>query len=136
MIKIIIITHGQLGDEFYKTAESIVGKQEETLVLSLGSHEGLTSLHQRTGDTLKDVENSDGALILTDMLGGTPCNACLPFSNNDKVEIVSGVNLYMLLSAFINRKNMPVKELAAKVISDGQKNIANAKDLFLKKLKK
>ena len=70
------------------------------------------------------------------MLGGTPCNACLPYSNNDKVEIVSGVNLYMLLSAFINRKNMSVKDLAAKVISDGQKNIANAKDLFLKKLKK
>ena len=48
---------------FYKTAESIVSKQDETIVLSLGSHEGLTSLHQRTGEALKDIEKTDGALI-------------------------------------------------------------------------
>jgi PTS system mannose-specific IIA component len=89
----------------------------------------------RVGEILKNIQNSDGTLILTDMLGGTPCNACLPFSTDYKIEIVSGMNLYMLLSAFINRSNLDLKGLTIKAISDGQRNIANAKEIFLKKLK-
>ena len=74
-------------------------------------------------------------LILTDMFGGTPCNSSVPFCTVHHVEIVTGTNLYMVISSFINRKIMPLEELAKKVIDDGKKNIANAKELFLKKLK-
>ncbi|MBN1622328.1 MAG: PTS sugar transporter subunit IIA [Endomicrobiales bacterium] len=134
MIKIVVITHGHLGREIISTAEAIIGKQKEVSVISLGQQEGLTELCNRVSEVIKDVDDSEGALILTDMLGGTPCNACLPFSANDNVEIVSGMNLYMVLSAFINRSNMRLKQLTDKVIEDGKKNISNAKDLLVRKL--
>ncbi|MFH1369281.1 MAG: hypothetical protein ABII64_09165 [Elusimicrobiota bacterium] len=134
MIKIVLITHGNLGKELLLTAENILGKQDETLILALGA-ESLNSLCGQTEEILKQVNNEEGALILTDMLGGTPCNACLPFCDKYNIEIISGINLYMLLSAFMNRSKMPVNELAQKVINDGKKNIANAKEIFLQRLK-
>jgi len=134
MIKIIIITHGDLGAELLRTAESIVGKQENAVILTLTSHESLTAMVEKVGEALKDCDAA-GALILTDMLGGTPCNACLPHCNTKNIEVITGVNLYMLLSSFINRNQLELKELADKVISDGKKSINNAKEIFLKKLK-
>jgi len=135
MIKILIITHGDLGREMLRTAEMIIGKQEEVETLTLTSQDSLATMHARVGEILKNINNAEGVLILTDMLGGTPCNACLPFSTDYNIEIVSGLNLYMLLSSFINRAHLDLKGLAVKVISDGQRNIANAKEIFLKKLK-
>lgn len=135
MIKIIIITHGQLGTEILRTAETIVGKQEGAAVISLGHEDSLASVAKRTEEILTSLESPAGILILTDMLGGTPCNACLPFSVNHNIEIVSGINLYMLLSAIINRGNMSLSELAKKVIADATKNITNAKTMFLQKMK-
>jgi len=135
MIKIIIITHGNLGKEVLLTAESIVGKQENVLVLSMGSN-SLNNVCIQTEEILKDVDPLQGALILTDMLGGTPCNAALPYSDKYNVEIVSGINLYMLLSSFMHRADLSVNELSQKVIQDGRKNIANAKEIFLKNLNK
>ena len=135
MIKILIITHGDLGTEILRTAEIIIGKQEEVDSITLTSQDSLATMHARVGEILKNIKTSDGTLILTDMLGGTPCNASLPFSTDYNIEIVSGLNLYMLLSAFINRSNLDLKGLAVKIISDGQRNIANAKEIFLKKLK-
>ncbi len=135
MIKILIITHGELGKEMLRTAEMIIGKQEEVEAMTLTTQDSLATMHARVGEILKGITTSDGTLILTDMLGGTPCNACLPFSTDYNIEIVSGLNLYMLLSALINRTHIDIKGLAVKVISDGQRNIANAKEIFLKKLK-
>lgn len=135
MVKIIIITHGNLGREVLLTAESIVGAQENVLVLSMGSN-SLTNVCFQTEEILKEVDPAQGALILTDMLGGTPCNAALPYSDKYNIEIVSGINLYMLLSAFMHREAMPVSELSQKVILDGRKNITNAKEIFLKNLNK
>ncbi len=134
MIKILVITHGQLGTEIIQTAETIVGKQEDVLTLTLSPEESLASLCQRTEELLKAQATPEGILIMTDMLGGTPCNACLPFCTVYTVEIVSGVNLYMLLSAFINRRQMSLEELVRKVLHDGAKSVANAKALFLQKM--
>jgi PTS system mannose-specific IIA component len=135
MIRILIITHGELGKELVKTAEIIVGKQEEVEVLGLTQQDSLVSMCKRTGEILDKMNSTDGTLILTDMLGGTPCNSSLPFSTSHKIEIISGVNLYMMLSSFLNRNTMKLEDLAQKVLMDGQKNIANAKEIFLKKLK-
>jgi len=135
MIKILIITHGELGREMLRTAETIIGVQEEIDAITLTPQDSLATMSARVGEILKGIKSSDGTLILTDMLGGTPCNACLPFSTDYNIEIVSGVNLYMLLSSLINRTHLDLKGLAVKVISDGQRNIANAKDIFLRKLK-
>ena len=135
MIKILIITHGELGMEMLSTAEMIIGKQEEVEAMTLTAQDSLATMHSRVGEILKGIKTSDGTLILTDMLGGTPCNACLPFSTDYNIEIVSGLNLYMLMSSLINRSNLDLTGLAVKAISDGQRNIANAKEIFLRKLK-
>jgi PTS system mannose-specific IIA component len=134
MINILIITHGEFGREMLRTAETIVGKQAKVFVLGVTHGDSLTTMCERTGEILKNIDDPDGTLILTDMMGGTPCNACLPFSTDHKIEIVAGINLYMLLSSFMNRGSMPVAALSSKVIGDGQKNIANVKELFLKRL--
>ncbi len=133
MIKIIIITHGNLGRELLATAEAITGKQDEVLVQTLGSN-SLSNVCVQMEELFKGVDPAQGALVMADMLGGTPCNACLPYCDKYNIEIVTGINLYMLLSAFVNRERMPVRELSQKVILDGKKNITNAKDIFLQKL--
>jgi len=134
MINVLLITHGEFGREMLKTAEGIVGKQEGVHVLEVTFRDSLSSMSDQTGAILQRFTDSDGVLILTDMLGGTPCNACLPFSRDCKVEIITGLNLYMLLAAFIGRPGMSLPELAVKVMTDGQRNISNAKEAFLKKL--
>lgn len=134
MIKIVIISHGNLGKELLATAENILGKQEDLVVVALGTN-SLSSVCGETENILRTIDSSSGALILTDMLGGTPCNACLPFCDKYNIEIISGMNLYMVLSACINRPQMVLRELAQKVIQDGRKNIANAKEMFLQRLK-
>ncbi len=135
MIKIVIFTHGDLGSEILKTAENIVGEQKDVFVFSLGLEDSLASVSKRLGELLKRLESEEGTLILADMAGGTPCNATLPFTKNFKIEIVTGVNLYMLISAFMNRPSMNLKELADKVLRDAKKNITNAKDALLNKMK-
>jgi len=134
MIHILVITHGELGREMLKTAENIIGKQEHVYVLGVTPGDSLTTMCSHTEDLLQRLEGTGGTLILTDMLGGTPCNACLPFSTKYSVAIVTGLNLYMLLSALMNRGIMELDKLSRKVLADGRKNIADAKEMFLEKL--
>ncbi len=135
MIKIIIFTHGDFGSEILKTAENIVGEQKEVFVFSLELVDSLISVSKKLGELLKKLESDEGTLILADMAGGTPCNATLPFSKNFKIEIITGLNLYMLISALMNRSSMNLKELAEKALEDAKKNITNVKESFLNKIK-
>lgn len=135
MINIIIMTHGNLGQELLNTASLIIGRQSDVTVLSLSGQDSLSTMVAKTGEILSGVPVQDGTLILTDMLGGTPCNASLSFAAAYPIEIVTGVNLYMLISACTNRTSMNLQDLAVKVIAAGKKNIANAKEIFLKRIK-
>ena len=134
MIKILIITHGNLGHELLNTAQSIVGNQQGVFILSLSGEESLNSLCERAKQTVDDMGIQHGIIIFTDMFGGTPCNACLPFCSSENIEIVSGINLYMLISALMNRDKMNLKEFAVKVVNDGRKNVANIKSVFAENL--
>ena len=135
MIKILIHTHGEFGKEMLDSAEVIIGKQEEVYIVSLKPGDSLASVCGNVGKLFKDIKGEDGVLVLADIMGGTPCNSCLTLSNDYKMEIVTGLNLYMLISAFMNRNSMDIKQLAEKVIEDGRKNIANPKDVLIKKMK-
>jgi PTS system mannose-specific IIA component len=135
MIQILIITHGDVGVKMFESAQSIVGHQEDVVTLSLSTHESLAVLSEKIKDILKIADTKDGTLIITDMLGGTPCNASLPLCSDYNIEIISGMNLYMLISVFANRNNMNLRELANKTISDGQKNIANIRQLLMDKMR-
>ena len=75
-------------------------------------------------------------LILTDMLGGSPCNASVLLTKSYNIEVLTGVNLPMILSAiFASRTVQNAKELADKVLADGKKSIVNAKQLLLERMK-
>ncbi|MBQ1610135.1 MAG: PTS sugar transporter, partial [Elusimicrobia bacterium] len=87
-------------------------------------------------EILKKVNNELGTLILTDMLGGTPCNASVLLTKSFNIEVLTGVNLPMILSAVFASKTVnTAKELADKVLADGKKSIVNAKQLLLERMK-
>ena len=120
-----------------KTAEVIAGKQENLFYIEQDiKNENLASLQNRINEILQKINNEKGTLILTDMLGGTPCNAAMLLTKIYNIEIITGVNLPMILSAiFTSKVSQTAKELAAKVLVDGKKSIVDAKQLLLEKLK-
>ena len=134
MIAIVVITHGQFGQELLRTAQDIAGRQENVAALSVMPEMGVDSVAQALGETLTRFASSEGALILVDMLGGTPCNTALLKTKDLSAEVVTGVNLYMVLSSFTHRGDMDLKALAAKVAEDGKRAVVLAKDLLKKRM--
>lgn len=137
MINILILSHCELTKELIKTAEVIAGKQENLFYIDQDiKNENLASLQEKISEILKKINNDTGTLILTDMLGGTPCNASVLLTKNFNIEVLTGVNLPMILSAiFASRTVQTAKDLADKVLADGKKSIVNAKQLLLEKMK-
>ena len=137
MINILILSHCELTKELIKTAEVIAGKQENLFYIDQDiKNENLASLQEKISDILKKINDDKGTLILTDMLGGTPCNASVLLTKNFNVEVLTGVNLPMILSAvFAGRTAQNAKDLADKVLTDGKKSIVNAKQLLLERMK-
>lgn len=134
MITVVVVTHGNLAKAVLDTAETILGKQDNVVTLKLSKEDRMDMLKDSIKEIVKVTDPQDGIICFVDMMGGTPCNACLTLCKDLNIEVVSGVNLYMMLSALINRKNMDVKTLVNKVIEDGKKSIADAKKMFLQRL--
>ncbi|MDR1784518.1 MAG: PTS sugar transporter subunit IIA [Endomicrobium sp.] len=128
MVKIIVVAHGELAQELVNSVEAIVGKQSNLYVVKREVGDSLIQMKERVNSLLKDVSDDDGSLILTDMVGGTPCNASAPMCMLFNAEILSGVNLPMILSAiFSSKKDITISDLAEKVLFDGQKSMINVK---------
>jgi len=128
MVKIIVVAHGELAQELVNSVEAIVGKQSNLYVVKREVGDSLIQMKERVNSLLKDVSDDDGSLILTDMVGGTPCNASAPMCMLFNAEILSGVNLPMILSAiFLSKKDITISDLAEKVLFDGQKSMINVK---------
>lgn len=136
MISVIVVTHGQFGQELLRTAQDIAGRQEHVAGLAVTPDMGPQDVSRALQDVLSKLNNPEGAVVLVDMLGGTPCNTALLQTKNQPVEVLTGVNLYMILSAFNNRTKMDLKALAVKVVEDGKRAIVSAKDLLMKRLDK
>ena len=134
MISIILITHGQFGEELLRTAQDIVGRQEAVAALAVTPEMGPENVSQALHEIMTKLASPEGTLILVDMLGGTPCNTALLKSKDISAEVLTGVNLYMILSSFTHRGQMDLKSLSAKVAEDGRRAIVPAKDLLLKRL--
>ena len=137
MIGIIIITHGDFSEALLETAEGIVGKQQFISAITISYSEDQKVVQQRLEKEINANKTVDDWLILTDMVGGTPCNICLTLVEKfrEKYEVVSGVNLYMVISAFINRNKMSLKELKNIIIEDAKSSIMDAKEKFLCRLR-
>ena len=136
MIKIIVTAHGELAQELVNSAELIAGKQSNLYAIKRGANDSLIQMQKRIGILLRSINNENGTLILTDMIGGTSCNASAPMCISFNMEILSGVNLPMLLSAiFASKSVVSAIDLADKVLFDGQKSIVNIKKMLLESSK-
>jgi PTS system mannose-specific IIA component len=129
MVGLIIATHGQLAAELLRTAESIVGQVPSATAVSIDSTTSVEEARARLATAIHRVgADGEGVLVLTDMFGGTPANLALTFLD-EQVEVVTGVNLPMLMKLASARGNglAAAAELAT---SQGQKNITLASALL------
>lgn len=134
MIGLLVITHGSFGSEMLRTAQEMVGRQERVAAIALTPDLGAENLCAAILESVGRLGGPEGLLILVDMLGGTPCNVSLLNTREARVEIVTGVNLSMILSAFMNRGRMDLNALAAKTAEDGRKAVCLPRELLAKKL--
>src|SRR5689334_4292909 len=112
MIGIAIITHGRFGEELLATAQEIVGRQENVLAFSVTSETGMNNVCGFIDAAMKKLSPAGEVLFLVDMLGGTPSNATVLKTKEAPAEIVTGINLYMLISAFTHRSHLDLRALA------------------------
>ena len=100
MIGVVVVTHGQLATELVNAAETIVGDLPHFAAVSIGWHEDVQDARDEIQSAMGRVKSgTSGVLIITDMFGGTPCNLAMTFLARDEVEVVTGVNLPMLIKA-------------------------------------
>ena len=97
MIGVVVVTHGQLATELLHAAEAIVGDLPRFTAVSIGWHDDTRDARDEIERAVARVQRGDGVLILTDMFGGTPSNLALTFLEPDVVEVITGVNLPMLI---------------------------------------
>jgi PTS system mannose-specific IIA component len=129
MVGVLVITHGDLGQELIKAAELIKGKYDGVLPVSVDSNKGVEDIKKEITTAIKKVDKGEGVLILTDLFGGTPSNIALSFLKEGKVEVVTGVNLPMLLKLDI-RKEKNLTELSYFIKDYGRKNISLASEIL------
>jgi mannose PTS system EIIA component len=129
MIGIMLATHGELGRALVDVMEMIVGRQPQVAFLSLQIGDRLEDDAERLRAAVDGVDDGDGVLVLTDMLGGTPSNLCLALMGGPRpVEVVSGASLPMLLKAVQARRDADVRETAAQVKKVGRSSIIVASE--------
>jgi PTS system mannose-specific IIA component len=131
MIGIVIVTHSQLGDALIEAAEFIIGNRPEALVsVSIDLTESAEVLRTRIDKGIKKVQSKDGVLILTDMFGGTPSNLSYSFLEEGRIEVISGVNLPILIQAANTRSKMDLNTLAVTLEDFGKKSISLASNIL------
>jgi len=131
MIGIVIVTHRQLGEALIDAAEFIIGsKPQETTWVSIDLNESANVLRKKIAEGIKQVEKKEGVLILTDMFGGTPSNLSYSFLEEGQVEVISGVNLPILIKALNTRKDVDLGELATSLEAFGKKSISLASGIL------
>ena len=134
MIGVLVITHSNLGSELIKAAEMIKGDLPGIIPISVDANKSLKSINKEITSAIKKVNSQKGVLILTDLFGGTPSNISLSFLEEGKVEVVTGVNLPMLLKISTMREETNLREFAHFIRDYGRKNIYLASEVLNRKV--
>jgi len=130
VIGIIVITHARLGRELVNAAEFILGKIEQIETISLEPQSKTDLLSAQLEAAQAKVDGGQGVLILTDMFGGTPNNISLAYFDEGKVDVVTGVNLPMVIKAATSRQGKALAELSRAVRQAGHDSISAASELL------
>lgn len=135
MIGILVLTHGDLGPQFIKTGKLIgLNSDEAVMALSIDPADSPDSVREKVAQAIKRVSKGDGVLILTDLFGGTPTNLSLSFLEKGKVEVVTGLNLPMMIKAINARSDHDLPALAKLASEAGKENIYRAEEVLRHRL--
>lgn len=129
MTNILLLSHGKLAEEFLNTAALIVGEQQGVCALGLGASEGMDDFKNRILNEYSKLNDSNEILVLTDLYGGTPTNAAIYGLLNKRVEILTGLNLPILLEA-ITRRNQPLADLLEDLKRTGAEGIISIREVI------
>jgi PTS system mannose-specific IIA component len=129
-VGVVVVTHGQLATELLNAAEMIVGDLPRFTAVSIGWHDDVDAARDIIDRAVAKVDRGTGVLVLTDMFGGTPSNLGLTFLEAGRVEVITGVNLPMLIKLAKTPGKRDLQELAREMCEHGRANIRVASDLL------
>jgi PTS system mannose-specific IIA component len=131
VIGVVVVTHGQLATELVNAAEMIVGDLPQFTAVSIGWHDDVNDAREDIAQAIERVRGQEGVLVLTDMFGGTPSNIGMTFLETDRVEVITGVNLPMLLKlAGLRQSSSNLLAVAQQMREHGRNAIWVASDLL------
>lgn len=131
MVGILILTHGQMADELLAAAQKITGTTDHFEALSLGWDDSLEQAHEQVEGAIERMDSGDGVLILTDIFGGTPSNVAMKFVDPGIVEVLSGVNLPMVvrLGCLQSTASMPLADMCQWIQDKGRASICSSQSV-------
>lgn len=129
MIGILLVTHGNLALEMISAMEHVVGHQDRLDSVCIGENDDVEKSRKEIIEKVKTLDVGDGVCIATDMFGGTPSNLAISVMDNNKVEVVAGLNLPMLIK-LVRSRNLPLKTAAEEAAQSAKKYINVASELL------
>jgi len=135
MIGVVVVTHCHLAEELICAAQLVVGEDlKQFQAVSVDPKDGSDQIREKIVAAIRKVDTGQGILILTDMYGGTPSNISLSFLEEKKIEVITGVNLPMLLKLATVQSNLDLDQFAAFITDYGQRNINRASDVLKRRV--
>ena len=130
MIGLILVTHGRLAEEFVAAMTHVVGKQEAVATVCIGPNDDIESRRGEIKQAIKAVDNGAGAIILTDLFGGTPSNLAISLMRKGSVEVIAGINLPMLIRLAKARNCMTLDKAVVAARDAGRSYITIASEFL------
>ncbi|MFD2579284.1 PTS sugar transporter subunit IIA [Novosphingobium colocasiae] len=128
MIGMILVTHGELADEFVKAMEHVVGAQADVATVCIEANDDMEQRREDIAQAIVRVNSGNGVIILTDLFGGTPSNLAISLMHAGNVEVIAGINLPMLIRLAKARGCMPLREAVAAARDAGRNYITIASE--------
>ena len=129
-VGVVVVSHGQLACELLNAAEMIVGELPQFTAVSIGWHDDVDVAREAIERAIRKVDGGRGVLVLTDMFGGTPANLGLTFLEAGRIEVITGVNLPMLIKLAKTPEKRELRDLAHEMCEQGRTAIRVASDLL------
>ena len=130
MIGLVIVSHGQFASELISAAEHVIGPQPGIKAICIGPDDDMEERREDIKTAVEEAGGETGAIILTDMFGGTPSNLAISIMENAKIEVIAGINLPMLIKLATIRSEMPVEQAILSAQEAGQKYISIASQVL------
>ena len=130
MVGLLLVSHGRIAESFLQVSLEIVGPVKGVQVVSLAEPIDEEKVMEDIQKARKEIDQGDGILILTDMFGGTPANLCFSLLEDPMVEVLTGMNLPMILQILSSRKDASLAELAGIAMRCGRENIYLAREIL------